>query len=178
MTLAIVLLIVSLVALYFGAEFALDSAERIGKFLGLSPLVIGLVIVGFGTSLPEFFVSQMATYRGSIELALGNILGSNVANIFLVLGVSALFSPLVLGGRELKFQFIFHLILTCVLGGVLYFKEIALASSFIFFIFFVIYFSDTFRKMEKEARKNNQSIEALSLDELETLWKKAKKEVG
>ena len=57
MCLEVLLLIGSIIALYFGAELALEAAEKIGKYFGLSPLVIGLVLIGFGTSLPEFFVS-------------------------------------------------------------------------------------------------------------------------
>ena len=60
-------LFLSFVILYYGAEFVLSSAEKTGKALGLSPLVIGLVIVGFGTSLPELFVSQMASFKKSYE---------------------------------------------------------------------------------------------------------------
>ena len=69
------LLTLSLAILYFGAEFALNGAEKVGQYFGLSPLVIGLVIVGFGTSLPEFFVSQISCWSGHPEIALGNIAG-------------------------------------------------------------------------------------------------------
>jgi cation:H+ antiporter len=64
MLVQVVILILAIAALYFGAEFALDGAEKIGRFFGLSPLVIGLVLIGFGTSLPEFFVSQIACQNG------------------------------------------------------------------------------------------------------------------
>ena len=67
MYIQILILILAIVALYFGAEFALDAAEKIGLYFGMSPLVIGLVLIGFGTSLPEFFVSQLACLNGEPE---------------------------------------------------------------------------------------------------------------
>ena len=97
-----------LVLLYFGADFSLESAERIGKSWKMSPLLIGLFIIGFGTSLPEFFVSQLAGLHGKYEMSMGNVLGSNVANIFLVLGVCSFWSTLGTGGKELKPQLLFH----------------------------------------------------------------------
>ncbi|MBT5093107.1 MAG: sodium:calcium antiporter, partial [Halobacteriovoraceae bacterium] len=98
------MLILAIFFLYLGAELTLESSEKIGKHFGLSPLVIGLLIVGFGTSLPEFFVSQLATYRGHPEIALGNIIGSNIANIFLIMGVASLLVPLHLNRKEITRQ--------------------------------------------------------------------------
>src|SRR5690606_26567278 len=112
------LLALSLVALYYGAELALGSAEKIGRYFKLSPLVIGLVIVGFGTSLPELFVSQLAAFRGRSDIALGNIIGSNVANLFLILAITGILAPLVLRTKEIIQQLFLHLGVTLVLIAV------------------------------------------------------------
>jgi cation:H+ antiporter len=90
----IILLIVGFVLLIKGASWLVDGAASVAKKLGISSLVIGLTIVAFGTSAPELVVNIFAAIRGSSELAIGNIFGSNISNIFLVLGVSAMVYPL------------------------------------------------------------------------------------
>jgi cation:H+ antiporter len=83
-----------LVALYYGAEWLVGSAARLAQALGVSSFVIGLTVVSFGTSAPELVVSGLASARGNGGLAIGNVLGSNVANIALILGISALIFPI------------------------------------------------------------------------------------
>lgn len=79
---------------YAGAEWLVRGGSRIALGLAIRPVVVGLTVVAFGTSLPEFVVSMTAALEGARDVALGNILGSNVANIGLVLGIAALLSPL------------------------------------------------------------------------------------
>ncbi|HEX9760280.1 MAG TPA: calcium/sodium antiporter [Candidatus Acidoferrales bacterium] len=88
------LLAVGLVALYFGAEWLVRGASRLAAALGVSPLAIGLTVVGFGTSMPEVVVSVLAAWRGEPAIALGNVVGSNIANTGLILATAALISPL------------------------------------------------------------------------------------
>lgn len=78
-----------------GADFLVEGSSSIAKRLGVSDLVIGLTIVAFGTSAPELLVNLVASFKGSADIAIGNILGSNISNILLILGISALISPLV-----------------------------------------------------------------------------------
>src|SRR5690606_31963882 len=130
------LLLVSLIALYYGAELALGSAEKIGRYFRLSPLVIGLVIVGFGTSLPELFVSQLAVLRGRSDIALGNIIGSNVANLFLILAVAGLCAPLILRTKEIRNQLFLHLGVTLVLIFVMTQEVLNYMSSVVLLLFF------------------------------------------
>ena len=80
--------------LYLGAEWLVHGASRLAKSLGVKPLVIGLTVVAFGTSAPELLVSVTAALKKESAIALGNVIGSNIANIGLVLGISALFWPL------------------------------------------------------------------------------------
>jgi len=144
------LMIVSLIVLYFGAEFALDGAEKVGKYFGLSPFVIGLVIVGFGTSLPEFFVSQISCWEGHPGMALGNIVGSNVANLFLIMGISGLLTELHLSKSEMKEQMLWHLGLTVLLIFVLSMSEFSLIPASFLGAFFLAYMGKTYRKMKKD----------------------------
>lgn len=150
MLVQVVLLIVSVVFLYIGAELALDAAERVGRYLGLSPLLIGLIIVGFGTSLPEFFVGQLACFRGESDLALGNIVGSNVANLFLILGLTGIFTTLFILRAEIKAQFIFHVVLTVILGYFLKQDKIGLVATSVFVLFFGVYLLHTFKQMNSQ----------------------------
>lgn len=90
-----VLLIGGLVLLLAGAELLVRGASRLALSLGISPLVIGLTVVAYGTSAPELAISIGATLDGQPDIALGNVIGSNIANVLLILGLSALIAPLV-----------------------------------------------------------------------------------
>ncbi len=92
--LPLLLLIVGFVALILGANWLVNGATSIGVKAKLSPLIIGLTIVAFGTSLPEMIVNIFACIKGSPELAIGNIIGSNTMNILLILGVSSMIFPI------------------------------------------------------------------------------------
>ena len=77
-----------------GADLLVAGASSLAKRLRVSDLVIGLTVVAFGTSTPEFFVNIIAGIQGNSEIAIGNVLGSNIANVFLILGLTALICPL------------------------------------------------------------------------------------
>ncbi len=95
------LFVLGLVALFFGGEYLVRGATAIAKHFRLSPMVIGLTIVGFGTSAPELLVSVQAAMAGQPAIAIGNVLGSNIANILLILGVSAVIAPLLIPVRKI-----------------------------------------------------------------------------
>ena len=92
--LANILLIIGFGLLIKGADFLVEGASSIAKRLKISDLVIGLTVVAFGTSMPELFVSVIASIKGNTGIAIGNILGSNIANILLILGISSIIFPL------------------------------------------------------------------------------------
>lgn len=95
-------ILVGLVCIVLGSDFVVDGATEIAKVIGISERIIGLTIVAFGTSLPELVTSVTAARRGNADIAIGNIVGSNVFNILFVAGTSALISPVVF---ESKFVF-------------------------------------------------------------------------
>ena len=95
MILAIVAIVVGLVLLVWSADRFVDGAVGVAQFLGMSTFLIGMIIVGFGTSAPEIVVSILSAMNNSPQLALGNAYGSNIANIALILGVTALIIPVV-----------------------------------------------------------------------------------
>lgn len=90
-----------LAGLFFGGEYLVRGASVLARKFGLSPMVIGLTVVGFGTSAPELLVSVQAALAGEPGIAIGNVMGSNIANILLILGVSAVIAPLVIPARRL-----------------------------------------------------------------------------
>ena len=96
--------ITGLLLLTAGAELLVRGAERLAASIGISPLVIGLTVVAFGTSAPELAVSVQAGLSGQENIALGNVVGSNVLNVLFILGVSALLSPLVVSAKLVRVE--------------------------------------------------------------------------
>lgn len=90
----LVFLVIGLIGLVFGGDMLVRGAEKLALRLGVSPLLIGLTIVGFGTSTPELVTSLQAAFAGSPGISVGNVVGSNIANILLILGVTALIATI------------------------------------------------------------------------------------
>ncbi len=118
MLLDIAAIILGFALLVWGADRFIAGAAALARNLGVSPLLIGLTIVGFGTSAPEILVSTMASLQGNPGLAIGNALGSNIANIALILGVTAMVAPLTVKSNTLKREFPI-LLAVCLLAMVL-----------------------------------------------------------
>ncbi|MCD4677234.1 MAG: calcium/sodium antiporter [Desulfobacula sp.] len=94
MILSFLFFTIGLLALYFGAEWLVKGSSELADRLGLSPIVIGLTVVAFGTSAPELVVSVVSSFQGRSMIAVGNVIGSNICNIALVLGLSAFLRPI------------------------------------------------------------------------------------
>lgn len=101
----ILAIIIGFSVLIWGAERFIDGAANIAANYGVPPLIVGLTIVGFGTSAPEMLVSALASFDGSPSLGIGNALGSNIANIGMVLGITILVTPLTIHSDTLKREF-------------------------------------------------------------------------
>jgi len=91
---SLILIVIGLAGLILGGSWIVKGATAIGRQLGMSESLVGLTIVAVGTSLPELATSALAARKGNVEIAVGNIVGSNIFNIFFVLGVSAIINPL------------------------------------------------------------------------------------
>ena len=115
----IFLLILSLVILYFGAEWLVSGGASFAVRLGISPLIIGLTIVSIGTSAPELVVSSKAAMTGQSALSIGNVLGSNLFNVCIILGISAMIYPLAVKRQLLELD-VPVMILTSVLFLILF----------------------------------------------------------
>jgi len=130
---AVALIIAGLIILVWSADKFVIGAAATARHLGMSPLLVGLTIVAMGTSAPEIFVSIMAALDGAGNLAVGNALGSNITNIGLVLGITALISPIPLQKKLLKKELPL-LVLVSIIGGlVLMDLELNLTDALILF---------------------------------------------
>lgn len=102
--LQVVLLVVGFVMLVKGADWFVEGASKLAEKFGIPQLVIGLTIVAMGTSLPEAAVSVSAALKGSAEITIGNVVGSNIMNILLILGISSVISPLMVQKSTIKYE--------------------------------------------------------------------------
>lgn len=115
MILQIFILLAGLLLILFGANWLVDGSSSIAKRFGISEFVIGLTIVGIGTSTPEMVVSFLSSLQGKADMAIGNIVGSNIFNTMMILGVTALITPLVITKSNLKKDIPLNIIVTIIL---------------------------------------------------------------
>ena len=119
MFLDIILLIVGFVVLIKGADFFVDGASSVADNFKVPKIVIGLTIVAFGTSAPEFAVSIKSIISNNHDIVLGNVIGSNILNILLILGLAALFKPLIVKNNTIKKEIPILLLFTCLFAVLL-----------------------------------------------------------
>lgn len=146
--------VVALIALVKGADLLIDGAEKIGLALGFSPFIIGVTIVGIGTSLPELISSFVATINGVNDLAVANAVGSNIANILLIIGLLA-----VIGRRIVVTKNLIDLDLPLLAIGTILFlgmawdKQITFGEAVLLLIGYGVYFSYTILHKDTERPK-------------------------
>jgi cation:H+ antiporter len=155
----IFLLLAGFVLLIGGAELLVRGASQLAADLGISPLVIGLTVVAFGTSAPELAVSVLSAHSGQAGIALGNVVGSNICNVLLILGLSALVAPLVVARQVVRLEVpimigVSLLLLLFALNGVIGRWEGAL-----FFAGVIVYTVWTIRRSRQENREQSPPAE-------------------
>ncbi|HMQ53811.1 MAG TPA: calcium/sodium antiporter [Anaerolineae bacterium] len=101
-SLTLFLFALGFVLLIYGADLLVRGASKLALAVGISPLVVGLTVVAYGTSAPELAVSLQSSYAGAVDLAVGNVVGSNIANVLLILGLSAMVAPLVVSAQLVR----------------------------------------------------------------------------
>lgn len=136
---AIVAVVAGFAGLIWSADRFVLGASTTARNLGVSPLVIGLTIVAFGTSSPEIFTSGSAAINGSPEIALANVLGSNIANVGLVLGVTLLISPITIPKGLIREQLPILLLLTAICYFLLFDLRLNASDGFILLICLVVF---------------------------------------
>ncbi len=131
---------IGLTALYFGAEWLVNGAVGLALRFGIRRMVVGLTVVALGTSMPEFLVNFFAAMRGADDLALGNIVGSNIANIALILGLSAMVFPLVVRPATIRKEYPIMMAATVVFYGMSYDGEINQVDGIVLVLGLVAFF--------------------------------------
>ena len=130
-----ILLILGLALLFFGGEFLVRGSVAIALKMRISTLVVGMTIVSFATSAPELFVSLQAVLDGSSNIAFGNVIGSNIANITLVLGITAVIFRVQISQQTLTLNYPMMLLSSIVFGAVLYFfNGVPVGVGFLFIV--------------------------------------------
>lgn len=104
MLLHILYFVGGLIGLVIGAEALVRGSGRLALKIGITPLVVGLTVVAFGTSAPELFIGVGATLQGNVDVAIGNVVGSNIANVLLILGIAAIISPITVSRSLVRFD--------------------------------------------------------------------------
>ena len=153
MLMAVILLLVGFVLLIKGADFFVDGSSAVAKILKVPTLIIGLTIVAMGTSLPELSVSITASMAGSNALAVSNVIGSNIFNLIVVLGASALMAPLYVSKDVLKKDFPFSVVCAVLLLILGYIEmELRRYDGIIFLVLFICFIAYQIHSAKK-ARK-------------------------
>jgi cation:H+ antiporter len=165
----IIALLIGFIILVWSADRFVIGAASTAKNFGMSPMLIGLTVVSFGTSAPEILVSIMASTTGAGSLAVGNALGSNIANIGLVLGITALVAPLPVRSKVLKQEIPLLLAITFLAGGVLYDLYLGRIDSIIL-ILSLIACLFLFTRFQRNASDEDIADEEEELPELPTPW--------
>ncbi|MGC6406852.1 calcium/sodium antiporter [Bisgaard Taxon 45] len=132
-------IVVGLIILVWSADRFVDGAAALARYLGMSPLLIGILIIGFGTSMPEMVVSALSALNGSPGIALGNAYGSNITNIALILGLTALIKPLTVHGSVIKKELPILLIVTLLSAYFLFDMRIARLEAIVLLVLFIGY---------------------------------------
>ena len=138
MILPLLAIIIGLIVLVFSADKFIDASASVAKIMGIPSLIIGMLIVGFGTSAPEITVSIIAALNGSSGIALGNAYGSNIANIALILGVTVIMYPIISHGKTIKRDLPLLMILTLLSAYMAYDLVISRIESIILLCLFIV----------------------------------------
>lgn len=152
MFLSVIILVVSLAAILVGASVLTDGAAAVASRWGVSDLVIGLTVVAFGTSAPELVISVVSAIEGSSEIAIGNVVGSNILNIFIIIGLTAVISPVKVTKNvltvDIPFVILSSVVLlamgnSCLLDGTSV-EMLTRVDGIILLLFFIIFLIHTF----------------------------------
>ncbi|MCG3722251.1 calcium/sodium antiporter [Vibrio cincinnatiensis] len=152
---SVALLIVGLILLVWSADKLVFGAAAIARNIGISPLVIGMTILAMGSSAPEMMVSATAALSGKTDTAVGNVLGSNIANIALILGITALIKPLSISSTVLRRELPLMIIVTLIAGVLLWNNHLGFYEGTLLFVLFVIFLLAMLRISRKEQQKGD-----------------------
>lgn len=154
-------ILIGLIILVWSADRFIDGAASFARYLGMSPLLIGIIIIGFGTSAPEMIVSALSALNNSPWIALGNAYGSNITNIALILGATALIKPVTVNSSILKQELPILSLVTLISAYLIYDAQISHLDALILLVIFAIYMS----WIIWQGRKNKQDPMSRNVEE-------------
>lgn len=160
MFLNLILIAVGVVLVLWGADRLTDGAVAIASKMQVSAIVIGLTVVAMGTSMPEFFVSFMSAIKGTPDLAVGNVVGSNVMNTLLIVGVAAMVSPMIISCRTVKKDIPFAVMASAALFLLIDDGSLARLDAGILFILFVMFMIATLHSAKSQTTDSADVTEA------------------
>ncbi len=165
------LLIAGFVILIYGANFLVSGASSLAKRFNISELAIGLTVVAFGTSTPELIVSGISSVQGHNEVAFGNVIGSNIFNLYLILGVAGSVYPIVVQSntvwKEIPYSLFAMLVLFVLVNDVMLFNKpadiLSLWDGIILLLFFIAFLAYVFVSMQEEQGSEENPIKIYGL---------------
>ena len=158
----VLLLVGGFGALYFGAEWLVRGAARIASEMGISPVVVGLTLVSLGTSAPELVVGIIATLQEEGGLLMGNVLGSNLANIGLILGATALISPLAVADRVISRDVPIMIVVAVFIFPLVLDLEVDLGDGVMLVVLLIVYVAFTFRTAAEDIDEIREEVGSLA----------------
>ncbi len=162
MELAIISLGAGLIFIFFSADYFIETSAKIANIYKVKPLIIGILILGFGTSAPEMFVSGLAALEEHPGLSVGNAFGSNIFNIALVLGITAILKPIKLELKNIRFELVILIVFTAIAGLLLlHNSNLSNFDGFVLLVLLGVFLWYTF----KESKKVHHEINIPSLNE-------------
>lgn len=172
MLIQLVLLVLGFVMLMKGADWFVDGAAGIAQRFGIPQLVIGLTIVAMGTSAPEAAVSIAAALKGSADITIGNVIGSNMLNVLIILGITAVLCTVPVAKSTIRYEIPFMILITFLLLGLGYTgNQITFSEGLILWGFFLVYLFYLL-KMSKDGKSSEEKTEEVKKEETHTpIWK-------
>ena len=170
---SIIALVIGFIVLIFSAHKLTDNGSKIANIYKISPLIIGILIFGFGTSAPEIFVSLLAAFEGTPELAVGNAIGSNILNIALVLGITAMILPIEVNIDVIRKDGLFLIFATLAAGLLLWIgKDLSRIDGFILIILLAIFLWITYKDQKKDHHKFDNLSSNVDINQKKEIWVK------
>ena len=170
MLISIISLVSGFILLIWSADAFTDNGAKIANIFKISPLIIGILIFGFGTSAPEMLVSGLAAFEGHPELSVGNAFGSNILNIALVLGVTAMIMPIKIELKVIKKEWLYLMFATLIAGLLLWDRHLGVIDGTILFGLLAVFLLYTFNESKKDHHEFDNLSSKIDIDQKGKIW--------
>ncbi len=170
MLISIISLVSGFILLIWSADAFTDNGAKIANIFKISPLIIGILIFGFGTSAPEMLVSGLAAFEGHPELSVGNAFGSNILNIALVLGVTAMIMPIKIELKVIKKEWLYLMFTTLIAGLLVWDRHLGVMDGTILLGLLAVFLLYTFNESKKDHHEFDNLSSKIDIDQKGRIW--------